>query len=433
MLKTGDKLTGEKGVQYTVREMLGAGGQGEVYRIDSPNGPMALKWYYKQTSTEDQKKIIMDLVEDGSPSPQFLWPEDFIRSNSNNTFGYVMELRPQEYRNIPDLLNRRVQLTFGIVIKAVYNMVEQFEILHREGYSYKDISDQNVFFNPRTGDVLICDNDNVSKNNQDDSGVYGTMRYMAPEIVRGDKGVHPSTKTDLYSMAVLMFCMLFISHPLDGANEARIHALDDAANLALYGTHPIFIFDPVNTENRPVAGIHDNALLFWEIYPSFLKEKFIKAFTKGMNSPTDRIVEREWKDTLIKLMNSTIICPYCNAEVFYDETNEENGTRNYCWNCRSLINKPPILRIGKHMLPISSSLKIKAHHLNNNYDLTKVEASITRNPKNPSQMGLKNEGSSNWTYIRTDGTQGVVPPGKSAALIQGIKIVFGNETGEYKG
>ena len=80
MLKPGEKLNSEKGVQYTVREMLGAGGQGEVYRIDSPNGPMALKWYYKQTSTENQKKIIMDLVEDGSPSPKFLWPVDFINS-----------------------------------------------------------------------------------------------------------------------------------------------------------------------------------------------------------------------------------------------------------------------------------------------------------------------------------------------------------------
>ena len=432
MLKPGEKLNSEKGVQYTVREMLGAGGQGEVYRIDSPNGPMALKWYYKQTSTENQKKIISDLVEDGSPSPQFLWPVDFINSKSNNTFGYVMGLRPREYRNIPDLLNRRVQVSFDVVIKAVYNMVEQFEILHREGYSYKDISDQNVFFHPQTGDILICDNDNVSKNNQDDSGVYGTMRYMAPEIVRGEKGVHPSTKTDLYSMAVLMFCMMFISHPLDGATEAGIHALDDAANRALYGTKPVFIYDPVNKKNRPVKGIHDNALLFWEIYPSFLKDKFIIAFTKGLFSPAERIVEREWKDTLISLMNSTIICPYCGAEVFYDEKKEENRTGNVCWHCRSSIQKPSIMQIGRHMLPVSSSLKIKSHHLNNDYDLSTIEASVSQNPKNPSQKGLKNEGHSNWTYIRNDGTQQIVPPGRSAALVPGIKINFGNITGEFK-
>ena len=430
MLKKGIVLVGEKGNKYTVKELLGSGGQGEVYSIDSQNGPMALKWYYKQTSTEEQKKIIMDLVEDGSPSPQFLWPVDFIKSTVNNTFGYVMRLRPREYKNIPDLLNRRVQLTFGVVIKAVYNMVEQFEILHREGYSYKDISDQNVFFDPRTGDILICDNDNVSKNNQNDSGVYGTMRYMAPEIVRGDKDAHPSTKTDLYSMAVLMFCMMFISHPLDGANEARIHALDDAANRALYGTHPVFIFDPDNSENRPVPGIHDNALLFWSIYPSFLQEKFTTAFTRGLNNPAERIVEREWKDILISLMNSTLICPFCGAEVFYD-IKKEGHTGNTCWNCRSAINKLVKFKIGRHMLPVTLSLKIKSHHIKNDYNLNKIEASVTQNPQNPSQYGLRNEGSSNWTYIRTDGSQSIVPPGRSAALAQGIKIIFGNVTGEY--
>ena len=84
------------------------------------------------------------------------------------------------------------------------------------------------------------------------------------------------------------------------------------------------------------------------------------------------------------------------------------------------------------MLPVSSSLKIKSHHLNNDYDLSTIEASVSQNPKNPSQKGLKNEGHSNWTYIRNDGTQQIVPPGRSAALVPGIKINFGNITGEYK-
>ena len=430
ILKPGTKLLSEKGISYTVRNMLGSGGQGEVYQIEGPNGQMALKWYYKQTSTPDQKKIIMDLVQDGSPSEKFLWPLDFIRSATDNTFGYVMRLRPQGYHNIPDLLNRRVLLTFRVVIKAAYNMVKEFEILHKEGYSYKDISDQNIFFNPTDGDVLICDNDNVSKNNQNDSGVYGTMRYMAPEIVRGEPNAHPSTRTDLYSMSVLMFCMMFISHPLDGANEAKIHALDDAANRALYGTHPVFIYDPDNDENRPVSGIHDNAELFWNIYPEFLKNKFIHAFTKGLVNPFERVIEREWKDTLIKLMDSMMICPYCGAELFYDENKAANNISNKCWNCKSSIPEPYIIKIGKKVIPLSLSTKIKAHHLSNNYDLDTVVASVTQNPNNPSQWGLKNEGNENWTYIRADGTQAIVTPGRNAALIHGNRINFGLVTAE---
>lgn len=34
-------------------------------------------------------------------------------------------------------------------------------MLHRHGYSYQDLNDGNFFINPESGDVLICDNDNV--------------------------------------------------------------------------------------------------------------------------------------------------------------------------------------------------------------------------------------------------------------------------------
>ena len=30
------------------------------------------------------------------------------------------------------------------------------------GYSYQDLNDGNFFINPQSGDVLICDNDNVA-------------------------------------------------------------------------------------------------------------------------------------------------------------------------------------------------------------------------------------------------------------------------------
>lgn len=428
MLKKGTKLTGESGITYTVIQMLGSGGQGEVYSVDSPNGKKALKWYYKQTSTAEQKNIIMNLVQDGAPSPYFLWPEDFLVNNSNGTFGYIMELRPKEYANIPDLLNRKVEPNFEKLILAVYNMAKQYELLHRKGYSYKDISEQNVFFKPDTGDVLICDNDNVSGNGMADSGVYGTMRFMAPEIVRGEEV--PSRNTDLYSMAVLIFNMLFISHPLEGRNEASIHALDEKANIALFGTHPVFIFDPNNTENRPVPGIHDNAIIYWDLYPKFLQDKFITAFTDGLVFPARRIVEKEWKDVSIKLLDSIMICPSCGAEVFFDPYKEQNGLNHECWNCGCIMKAPPQIKIGKHRILLNLKSKIKSHHIKNDYDLDTVVASVAQNPNNPGQWGLKNESQDIWTYIRTDGSQVIVPPGRSAALIPGAKINFGTIIGE---
>lgn len=428
MLKNGTSITSESGITYSIVKILGSGGQGEVYEIESPTGKKALKWYYKQTSTPEQKNTIMNLIVEGAPSENFLWPLDLISNSDDGTFGYVMELRPKEYRNIPDLLNRKFEINFRKSFLVVYNLTKEYKLLHEKGYSYKDISEQNVFFKPDTGDVLICDNDNVSINGLADSGVYGTMRFMAPEIVRGE--ATPSRNTDLYSLAVLIFNMLFISHPLEGANEARIHALDDNANIMLFGTKPIFIFDPNNTENRPVEGIHDNAIIYWELYPQFLKDLFIRAFVDGVNNPAKRVVEKVWMDASIRLLDSIMICPNCGAEVLFDEFKENNGLNHECWNCRSVLKAPPQIKIGRKRILLNLSSSIKAHHLYENYDLDTTVASVTQNPNNPGQWGLKNESNDNWTYIRPDGSQALLPPGRTAALVTGAKINFGTIIGE---
>lgn len=43
-----------------------------------------------------------------------------------------------------------------------------------------------------------------------------------------------------------------VNHPLEGKQEASIKCMDMAARVKLYGTDPIFIFDPDNKTNRPV-------------------------------------------------------------------------------------------------------------------------------------------------------------------------------------
>ncbi len=61
--------------------------------------------------------------------------------------------------------------------------------------------------------MLICDNDNVSEYG-DNSGIAGKCRYMAPEVVRHE--AKPSIHTDRFSLAVVLYKMLFVEHPLEG-------------------------------------------------------------------------------------------------------------------------------------------------------------------------------------------------------------------------
>lgn len=430
LLKSGTILTSESGNKYVVKKLLGAGGQGEVYDVENGGKHYALKWYYKKTATTMQKNILDNLIAKGKPDNSFLWPEDLIYKSAGESFGYIMQLRPSNFKSIVDLMKRKAEPSFYTLCKAAYNVTKGYQKLHEMGYSYRDISFGNLFFDPDTGDVLICDNDNVSVNGKDDSSVYGTPRFMAPEIVLGK--AKPSRNTDLFSLAVLLFYMFMLNHPLEGRLEAEIKCMDIHAMNKLYGTNPVFIFDPDNKTNRPVRGYQDNAIIYWDLYPENLKALFTQAFTVGIASPNRRVTENKWLETFANLMSGLITCPKCGAEVFYDETKEQIGVAHMCWGCQGTVAVPAKIVIGRNKVLLLADTKLYAHHVYNNNDMDTVVGSVVQNPKNPNLWGIRNEDKVNWTYEKADGTQIPVAQGRSAAIAAGAKIHFGQCTGEFK-
>jgi len=277
ILGTGQEVKVETAT-VTVEKLLGGGTQGEVYQVKLDGKPMALKWFKQNMATPEQRDIIEILVKKGPPTPNFLWPRYMATSTTMAGFGYLMNLRAPNYNSLEDLMNRRVKTKFKTLARACRELADNFRMLHSQGLCYRDINFGNVFFEPTTGEILICDNDNVGVQGQSEAQVAGTPRFMAPEIVREEAS--PSTQTDLFSLAVLLFYMLFIHHPLEGKKENEIRCLDLAAMRKLYGYEPIFIFDPKDHSNEPVPGEQDNPLIYWGIYPLFLKALFTPALMR---------------------------------------------------------------------------------------------------------------------------------------------------------
>ena len=427
-LKCGTVLASESGNKYTVEKLLGSGGQGEVYSVIANHKTYALKWYYKNTATKNQKEILDNLIQSGQPDPSFLWPQDMIFKVYGESFGYIMPLRPKNYKSIVDMMKRKAEPSFYCLCKAAYNLTKGYNALHGKGYSYRDISFGNVFFDPDTGDVLICDNDNVSYNGAK-TGIYGTPRFMAPEIVVGK--AKPSRNTDLFSLAVLLFYMFMLNHPLEGRREAQIKCMDIHAMNQLYGTDPLFIFDPDNRDNRPLAGYQDNALIFWDLYPQQLKDLFTASFTVGLQQPNRRITESKWLETFANLMSGIMICPNCGAEVFYDVHKDANGVMHTCWGCQKAVPVPTRLVVGRSTILLMTNTKIYKHHIDGEHDMETVVGEVVQNPNNPNQWGIKNLTKENWTYMKADGTQIPIMEGRSAAIAKDTKIDFGQLIGEF--
>src|SRR5690349_4138196 len=97
------------GLPCQVEKFLGDGGQGEVYQAMLGGRPAAVKWYFSNQATADQRAALALLVSKGAPNDRFLWPIDLVSETTTPGFGYVMPLREPRYRSIPDLMTRRAE------------------------------------------------------------------------------------------------------------------------------------------------------------------------------------------------------------------------------------------------------------------------------------------------------------------------------------
>jgi DNA-binding helix-hairpin-helix protein with protein kinase domain len=422
LLANGTVLASKLKRRYAVVRFIASGGQGEVYEVeDSVSGNRyALKWYFKHSATQYQQRLIERLIERGAPDNRFLWPLDLIKKERGGVFGYIMRLRPPVYKSIVDLMKRRAEPTFSALCMAGINLADGYQSLHSQGLCYRDISFGNLFFDPSDGDVLICDNDNVTVNLDTESGTNGTPRFIAPEIIT--RSASPSTETDLYSMAVLLFYMFMLHHPLEGKLEADIKCFDGKAMEKIYGHSPVFIWDPAKDSNRPIPGYQNNAIIFWKIYPPYIREMFTRAFTKGLHSGNARVVEKEWKDAFAGLRNHILYCHACGSENFYAKTPK-------CWACGVRITPPPVLRIGRQLIMLNHNTLITEHHLRENFQYQTVLGKINKHPSQPGKWGLTNTGADNWVYTRLNGDTAVIEPGRTAPLAAGTRISFGTAEG----
>lgn len=416
-LKLGEKIKLTNGLQATIIKELGRGGQGIVYLVDLDGTKMALKWYLHAPDNQFYKNLEENITK-GAPSDAFLWPE-YLTVKQKESYGYVMKLRPQGYYEFGKYLLARVQFnSIEAMLNAAMMICEGFMKLHLNGYSYQDLNDGNFFIHPDTGDVLICDNDNVMPQGSQ-SGILGKARYMAPEIVLGKN--MPDKYSDRYSLSVILFLLFYGGHPLEGKKVLSCACMTESYEKKFYGSEATFIYDDTKTDNRPVRGVHNNVINFWPAFPAILRDTFKQEFCEEkLHNPMTRMIEAKWQKIIQSLRDCLVVCPKCGDETFIENTNNMK-----CVSCGRDFSISGTLAIGSRHIFLTPKTKVYID-LDNKPDML-----VVAHTGEKYSAHLKNTTQTKWVVETQSGNLKPIDPGAEFPVRAGLKVTLpGAEKGE---
>ena len=400
----------------TIIKELGRGGQGIVYLVEVCGEKKALKWYLNAPDDKFYRNLQQNIAS-GAPSAAFLWPE-FLTEKQQGSYGYIMKLRPQNYYEFGNFLLAKVSFkSFTAMLSAAMKICNGFMMLHRFGYSYQDLNDGNFFIDPQTGDVLICDNDNVMPQGEK-SGIMGKARYMAPEIVAG--GI-PDKYSDRFSLSVILFMLFYANHPFEGAKVVACPCMTESFEKRFYGSEALFIYDPTDKSNLPVRGIHQNVIRRWPVFPQLLRDTFIEEFSQEkLKDPSTRMIEQNWEKVISSVRDSLVVCNHCSEDTFVDTSK----IKDRCIDCGNDVDLAKRLIINNRSLPLTNNTNIYIDNDNTPDGVVTTDAN--------GFMLIKNISTETWTVETPSGKVKTVAPQEILPVKEGLKITFRVHTVPYK-
>jgi len=420
-LNIGQQVKLETGDEVIIIDFLGEGGQGIVYKVrDRQRNEFALKWYKEPDDWLYQN--IRRLIERGKPSEEYLWPIA-VTEKIDHHFGYLMDLLPPGYKSI---LKGKEVVDFSSFknpvlskLNAALKIVKALKILHREGYVFYDLNEGGFFINPENGNILITDCDNVSPVGE--AKIVGMTRYKAPEIVEGETS--PNRYTDYFSLAILLFILLYGNHPFEGSKFFSYTCQTEEADKEIYGKNSVFMFDPNDSSNHPVKGLNNNALRWWRFYPKRLNAAFQRAFSKdAIQNPQHRLNETQWIKVLSRVRDLLVRCqnPSCKEETF---------ARKQCYFCQNKLEIPYALQIENRKIPLVKGKILYTTTLNiftNDDDIFKPIGKVLKNKKN-GKIGIKNLSDHEWSTIK-NGQLLIINKNDILILEKGQEVRFSNNS-----
>ncbi len=237
--KTGDVLAD----RYEVRDRIGQGGYGWVYRARhlGTGHDIALK-VLKVPPDEDgafavQRFFLEARVTSGLTHPNTVRVFDFGQDDTGCVF-LAMELLAG--RTLREELRvrkaRGTRFTDAEIVQIGVSVTKSLSEAHEQGLVHRDLKPDNIFLHRVAGDdpvVKVLDfgiaklGDGHQHTLSSDTSVPGTPAYMAPEHALN---LQVDGRTDLYALAVVLYQLATLELPFQAASDPQtlyMHAYGD--------------------------------------------------------------------------------------------------------------------------------------------------------------------------------------------------------------
>ncbi len=222
---------GQRIKHYEIREKIGTGGMGEVYLAQDTRlqRPVAIKFLLPDSTfdAKAEKRLLREAQSAAVLNHPNICTIHEIGESENRSF-IVMEYVEGETL---DARIRRESLSIGESLAITLNIANALTEAHSRGIVHRDIKPSNVIISSR-GQVKVLDfslakkvfikGDETTLSLLSQAGVIaGTIAYMSPEQVRGQK---IDARSDIWSLGVVLYEMLTGYLPFAGETKSDIIA-----------------------------------------------------------------------------------------------------------------------------------------------------------------------------------------------------------------
>ena len=308
---------------------IGYGTFGDVYKVKNKETGYyyALKVIDKQKFNESTNllKKEIEIMKKINTENSIYVKEIF---DTKQYFYIIMDLC--EY-NLEDYIKRREDSITINEIKEILNQLNNcFKIMNKENIIHRDLKPKNILISLKRIDkclIKLSDYGSskfLNQSNSNSIGKNGTLLTMAPEVLKDEKELINS-KSDIWSLGIIIYYLLFKEYPYNGNGEYKI-LQDIYSNKKLKKCNNEELNDLLNN----MLKININERISWDDY-------FNHSFFKNNKISNDNI-EKISNDNIEKISNDNIEKISLNYPQFNFKCDLHLKSLNsYCKNCKKNI------------------------------------------------------------------------------------------------